>query len=230
VAFNWFRSKPRPKIKTDWKLHKVFNEVFSFFENHYPVDVEACKIDFVNLTGPFDEEHEYFEAKLDDFRTWFLFFHGGVVFKNLEKIKENENLSKYYDYLASGVFSIFTVQKIKGDDVFVKDLFDGAVYQVNDAVLALSLEKGNCLQTSVYFKEGDVYRFGMSMLVHPDESIKYIKKKVKEAKKKKEITKEQLFQRLIGMRYQFFKYKQLEVNQIYSDKSLIYEKISDVKR
>lgn len=230
MGFNLFGAKPKPQVKTDFKLHKVFNEVFSFFESSYPEDVESCKNEFVNLTGPFDEEHEYFEAKLDDFRSWFLFFHGGVLFQNLEKIEKDQNLGKYYDYLLSGVFSVFTVQKVKGDDIFVKDLFDGALYTVNDPVSSLSLEKGSCLQTSLYFKEDDKYRFGMSIVSHPVESLKYIRKKIKEVGKKKGISKEELFQRLIGMRYQFFKYRQLEVNQIYSDKSLIYEKISDVKK
>lgn len=227
MGFSLFQSKPKPRVKVDFKLHKVFNEVFSFFEKNYSGEVEACKNDFVKLTGPFDEEHEYFEAKLDDFRSMCLFFHGGVLFESLERIKEDQELAKYYDYLASGVFSLFKVQKVKGDDIVVKDLYDGVVYTVNDAVSALTLEKGNCLQTSVYFKEGEAYRFGMSMVTHPDESLGYIKKKIKEVKKKKKISREQLFQRLIGMRYQFFKYKQLEVEQIYSDKSLIYEKISE---
>ncbi len=227
MGFNIFNSKKTEPVKYDYKFHKVFNEVSAFFQEQYSKDVEDAKKEFVNLTGTFDEEHEYFEAKLDDFRSWFLFFYGGTLFSNLEKIKKYPKVAPYYDYLTTGVFSIFLVQKIKGDDVFLKDLLDSSVYKVRDAVAALSMEKGGCVQTSLYYVDDSTYRFGMSLVVHPLESLKYIKKKVKEVKKGKDFSKEKLFEQLLQMRYQFFKYKQLEVDQIYSDKPLVSEKTNE---
>lgn len=227
--FSFFKSKKNELVEYDYELLKVFNEVFSFFQDNYTSDVESGKEHFVRLTGQFDEEHEYFESKLDDFRSWFVFFYGGRLFSNLAKIKESEEVNQYYNYLSSGVFSYFIVQKIKGEEISLKDLADQKVYKLKNSVAALSMEKGDCVQTSLYYKADGFYEFGMSMVVHPIESLKYIRKKIKEVKRAKVLTKEQLFERLIGMRYQFFKYKQLEVKQIYSDKSLLFEKMSETK-
>ncbi len=227
MGFSLFKSKAPALIDTEYKLQEVLNDVFSYFQSVYPDDVETAKVSFVKLTGQFDEEHEYFESKLDDFRNWFLFFYDGAHFTNLKKIKEDDTLEKYYDYLTSGVFSLFLVQKIKGEQITLKDISDNKVYKVNNSVAALSMEKGDCIQTSLYHYKGGIYEFGLSIVAHPVESVRYIRKKVKEVKKGKGITQEGLFERLIGMRYQFFKYRQLEVKQIYSDKSLLFEKISE---
>jgi hypothetical protein len=229
VLFNLFSSKPQPPVEYDLKISEVFNEVFSYFQENHPKEVEKAKEDFVRLTGQFDEEHEYFESKLDDFRVWYVFFYGGNLFENLAKIKESEELSKYYPFLRSGTFSNFIVQKVRNDEIHLQDLADGVSYIVKDPVSSLSMEKGGCVQTSVYYAGEGFYEFGVSLVVHPYESTRYIKKKTREAHKGKGISKEELFERLMGMRYQFFKYRQLEVKQIYSDKSLLFEKISDKK-
>lgn len=227
MGFNFFRSKPSKQIKFDYNFHEVYNEVFSFFQTEYVEEVELAKESFVKLTGAFDEEHEYFESKLDDFRSWFIFFYGGVLFSNLKKIKVGTHVEGYYEYLASGIFSYFLIQKIKGDEIILKDLSSQEVCRVKNSIAAMSMVKGDCVQTALYYLDDGFYEFGLSMVVHPAESLKYIKKKVKEVKKGKGISKEQLFERLIGMRYQFFKYRQLEVKQIYSDKSLFFEKMSE---
>lgn len=227
--FSFLKSRKTEYIQYEYKLSKVFDEVFLFFQTNYSADVEAGKEHFVKLTGQFDEEHEYFESKLDDFRSWFLFFYGGAKFSNLQKIKEDKDLERYFNYLSSGVFSYFIIQKIKGDEIFLKNLKDASVFKVKNPVAALSMEKGDCVQTSLYYTASGIHEFGFSLVVHPIESLKYIRKKIKEVKKGKGLTEEELFERLIGMRYQFFKYRQLEVKQIYSDKSLLFEKMSDKK-
>ncbi len=226
MGFSFFKSKAVALKDSEYNLHHTLNKVFLFFQEMYPEDVELAKTNFIKLTGQFDEEHEYFELKLDDFRNWFLFFYGGVQFANLKKIKEEKGFSEYYDYLLSGIFSLFLVKKIKGDEIVLKDIASNVVYKVKNAAIALSMESGGCIQTSLYYKSGGLYEFGLSILVHPIESLKYIRGKLKEVKRGKGILKEDLFKRLIGMRYQFFKYRQLEIKEIYSDKSLLFEKIS----
>lgn len=227
MGFSIFKSKAPEPVAYDYKLQEVFNEVVSCFQENYPKEVEEAKEAFVRLTGPFDEEHEYFESKLDDFRSWFLFFYKGPLFSNLEKIKSDKSVGKYYDYLISGLFSNFMVHKIKDNEIIFKDLSDNIQYKVENNLRSLGVEKGDCIQTSLFYIKEGLYEMGPSMVVHPSESLKYIKKKTKEVVKGTGLSQEELFERLISMRYQFFKYKQLEIEQIYSDKSPLFEKISD---
>jgi hypothetical protein len=221
-VFNFFKSKKPQHKKYDFNLLEVKNEVFKFFEKKFPEDLEFARTEFVRLTGPFDEEHEYFESKLDDFRNWFLFFYGRKKFKKLESVKDFPEVSKYYEYLTSGNFSIFYVSSVNKDLIYLKDLFIGKNYVVKDAVSALSLSKNDIIQTSLYYKGKNIFEFGLSLIVHPPDSFSYIKKKIKEIDAS---GKEEFFEKLMSMRYQFFKYKQLKVKQIYSDSSL-FEKDS----
>jgi len=219
-VFNFFKSKKPQHKKYDFDLLEVKNEVFKFFEKKFPKDLELARTEFVRLTGPFDEEHEYFESKLDDFRNWFLFFYGHKNSTKLESIKDFPEISGYYEYLASGTFSIFYVSSVKSNFLFLKDLFTGENYKVKDETLSLSLVKGDSVQTSLYYKSESVFEFGLGVITHPPESLPYIKRKIKdmEQARKKDLaylSKEEFFENLMSMRYQFFKYKQLKVKQIY---------------
>ncbi len=179
MGFSFLKSKAIVMKDSEYNLEQITNEVFLFFQEMYPKDVELARVNFVKLTGQFDEEHEYFELKLDDFRNWFLFFYGDAQFTNLKKIKKEKRFSKYYDYLLSGIFSIFLVQNIKGEEVTLKDIASNIIYKVKNAAVALSMEQGSCIQTSLYYQSGGLYEFGLSILVHPIRSLKYIKKKLK---------------------------------------------------
>lgn len=227
--FNFFKSKESSFKSNGLNLLEVTNEVFKFFEAKHPDHIEEAKVEFVNLTGQFDEEHEYFESKLDDFRNWFLFFYGHKQFLKLERAKLYPEVAKYYDYLVSGVFSIFAVQKIKKNIIFLKDLFSGLEYRVQDDVASLSIQKGDLVQTSVYQKEKDAYEFGLSIINHPAQSQTFIKSRIKTLAKElksdpKSRAREEFFEALMKMRYQFFKYKQLEISKIYSDQPLFDKK------
>jgi hypothetical protein len=228
-VFNFFKSK-KPKFEPNGlNLLEVKNDVFKFFETKHPEQIEEAKAEFVNLTGQFDEEHEYFESKLDDFRNWFLFFYGHKQFLKLERAKLYPEVAKNYEYLTSGIFSIFIVQRIKKDMIFLKDMFSNKDYIVKDDVASLSIQKSDLVQTSVYQKEKDVYEFGLSIICHPSESYNFVKNEIKAVKKittenSKSRAKEELFETLMTMRYQFFKYKQVEISKIYSDRPLFDKK------
>lgn len=223
--FNFFKSKKTTYKTYEADLLEATNDVFIFFEKKFPEDLNQARVEFVRLTGPFDEEHDHFESKLDDFRNWFLFFYGRKKFKKLETVKDFPEVSKHYEYLTSGIFSVFYVSQVKNDFIYLKDLFTARDYRVQDSVAALSLSKGDSVQTSVYYKDKNIFELGLSVIIHPAESFSYIKKKIKEVEQAQKkgidsLGKEQLFEKLMSMRYQFFKYKQLEIKQIYSDSPL----------
>jgi len=229
LVFNFFKSKKPSFVPSGLNLLEVKNEVFKFFEAKHPEQIDEAKAEFVNLTGHFDEDHEYFESKLDDFRNWFLFFYGHKQFLKLERAKLYPEVAIHYEYLTSGIFSVFAVQKIRKNMIFLKDLFSGVEYRVEDDVASLTIQKGDFLQTSIYQKEKNIYEFGLSIISHPPESQNFIKAKIKDLKKDlknnpKSRAKEELFETLMKMRYQFFKYKQLEVSKIYSDRPLFDKK------
>lgn len=198
--------------------------------------LERAKSEFVKLTGPFDEEDEFFEAKLANFRDWFLFFfeiQDRPVLSFLDDLIMKEVGDSVVSSFKSSVQSVFVLRKVRGDTLYIRDLFTRTRYQIKESPFALSLEKGGYFQSSLFQFEDAMY-LGQSLLAHPyearrfiDKGVKKINKQIKKGEGDERTLKLDFMSELIAMKYQLVKYKQLKVVQIYSENSPIkdlYEK------
>ena len=227
MVFSLFKKKQESKDKIDpYSFKDAFESVYGYFVDHNSKDLETARAEFINLTGQFDDEHENFNVKMDDFRNWFVFFyrHQDSPFYMLEKIKNSTELSYLYKPLSSGVLSIFQITKIRDDSIFLKDLIHKVNYQVIDSLQALSHEEGDYIQTSLFETASNQYTMALSVISHPKAARSFIQKKIKKLLKANKKDKDNLQKELIAllqsfmsMRYQLHKYKQISVDKIYSD-------------
>jgi len=233
MSFSFFKKKKQDQREVlTFSFKEEFENIYSFLCSHFNDDFEGAKKRFVELTGQFDDENEYFNSKMDDFRHWFLFFYKykSEFFYSLKKIQSNQELKKFYEPLSCGVFSVFQITGVKDDTISMKDMVKKNKYTLNDSSYSVSLSEGDIIQTAVFETSKDEYSFGMSMINHPIDTKSFIQKKIKLILKdtnKKTSTDEEFKKRnfeflneLLVMRYQLFKYRQVKVNQIYNDSPL----------
>src|ERR1044071_5160192 len=102
-----------------------------FTGKSYMSEVEAAKGDFFERAGTFDEASLDFELKMAQFTDWYLFTRkmdaSGrsavemVLDDDSYPIKEEER--PFYLNLRNSRHSLFEFSKLKGDDVYIRDLF-----------------------------------------------------------------------------------------------------------
>lgn len=231
--FSFFKKKVDKKPVAPIELRPAFEEIFAYLTANYSGHLERAREIFIQLTGQFDEDHEYFNNKLDDFRTWFVLFYSenNKPFEILSFIKGDEDLMKYYSYFANAKHAVFKVLNIKGDGIQLINLFSNEKFMVFDPLKAMSMEQGDLIQTSLIEVATDEYEFSPSAIFHPEEASKYIHSQVKAiAKKVKKdgmdsvALERKLLNDLMVMRYQLFKYHQVSIQQVYSEKGLFGKK------
>ena len=232
MVFNWFKRKKEQRNEIEpYSFKEGFESLYAYFVENHPEDLDRAKSEFINLTGQFDDEYENFNVKMDDFRNWFVFFYQyqNTPFYMLEKIRDIHNFSRFYKSISSGVSSVFQIVKIRNDRIFLKDLIYKKNYQVADSSHVLSHEEGDYIQTSLFQIAFNEYTMALSVISHPNDAKSFIQKKIKKLlksnKKNSEIHLKKdsmaLLQELMMMRYQLYKYKQIDVDKIYSDRPLI---------
>lgn len=233
MFFNFFKKKKaEPRAILDFSFKEEFENMYSYLCENHKEDFEEAKKRFVELTGQFDDEHEYFNSKMDDFRHWFVFFYKfkNELFYTLKKIKSEPGLEKFFLPLSEGVFSIFQITEVKQNSITLKDMIQKNKFTVSDSVYFMSLSEGDLVQTAVFETGKNEFSFGISMIHHPAGTKSFIQKKVKQIYKEHNTKTDsdadlkvkifELLNSLLLMRYQLFKYKQVKVSQIYNDTPL----------
>jgi len=239
VAFNFFRKKQESLVDLKpYSFKESFEALYAYFVESEKKELEQAREEFINLTGQFDDEHENFNSKMDDFRTWFVFLYKFEEenFYMLNKVKNHESFKDLYVPLVNGTFSIFQIEKIKDDCLFLKDLIFKKKFEVVDSLHALSHEEGDYIQSSVFQTDKSNFTLGLSVISHPAKVKSFIYKKIKKIIKANKKNKDNLvndavliMEEFMVMRYQLFKYKQVSFDKIYSDSSLIKSGLKDSK-
>jgi hypothetical protein len=231
MVFSFFKRKAEPKAKVEpYSFKEAFESLYAHFVEQNPADLEKAKEEFINLTGQFDDEHENFNVKMDDFRTWFVFFYNfdKQPYYMLAKIKDVNGLSHYHEPLSLGVASIFQITKIKGDDLYLKDLILKNSYKVTDSLHAISQEEGDLIQTTLFETASNEHSMSLSVISHPNSAKSFIQKRIKKLVKENKKNSEgmnklvvSMLQDFMAMRYQLYKYKQVGVEKVYSENPLV---------
>jgi hypothetical protein len=235
VGFGFFKKKSEDELNFEPYVFKDdFESLYAFFVEQHPEDLEHAMKEFERLTGKFDDEHENFNSKMDDFRTWFVLFYNFSEKPHymLEKAKlaqkEKDKLSDIYKKFSTSTSSVFKILKIKKNQILLKDLIYKQTFKVEDSLQALTLEEGGFIQTTVFKTSETLYTMAFGVVSHPNEARVFILKQIKNLLKKNKKTKDNiklesfsLMQELMSMRYQLFKYKQVSVDKVYNKKPII---------
>lgn len=196
----------------------------------YLNEVEAAKGDFFERAGSFDEASVDFELKMAQFTDWYLFSRHMQTSgrASIEMVLDDphfaiqENERPLYLNLRNSRHSLFEFQKLKGDDVYIRDLFTGFKYVIRQSRVTQGFNKDEYFEARLIPYEGG-FVFSNSFCFHPSVVSKFIQKEVKRVNKLPEEeqaqAREDLISRLFKMKNKHEQYRHLDIQQIYSNES-----------
>lgn len=199
-----------------------------FTSGSFREEVAEAKKKFFSRAGVFDEESPDFEYKTSQFTDWYLFGRPLLIcgltpiqlaIKNADfPITEEER--PYFENLAANRHSLFEFLKIKGADVFLRDLLKDENIVVENASVTIGFNPEEIFETRLIPHQGN-YVFTKSFCFHPAEATPYIRKECQKAKGLDREDWEQLISKLFMMRYKHDQYKHVKLNLIYSNQATI---------
>lgn len=202
-----------------------------FTQGEFTEEAVAAKNEFYELAGVFDEESENFEQKMAQFVDWYIFSRKIKKFDstpiNLIRDKKvifevSEEERSYLKSLCLTRHSLFEFLKVKGSDLYIKDLFSEYKHIIKDSDITIGFDKGQVFEARM-IPHGESFKFSSSFCFHSYEANKFISNEVKKVKKLaddvRDIEREALIQKLFKMSYKFEQYKHVKVEDIYSNDS-----------
>lgn len=190
----------------------------------YKDEVARAKHEFFDEAGVVDEENGHFEMRMTQFLEWYLFarplddkdmppvkhaLHG-------DEFKYEVSQQKVMDELASTRHSLFEFLKIRGEDVYIKDLFSGKKIVIPNSPVRVGFSREELFDARL-IPSGDTFIFTKSFCLHPEEATKFILSEVKKLKKAEPVLQEALMLRLLKMRYKYEQYRHLKLDHVYTN-------------
>ena len=200
-----------------------------FTAKPFAKETKVAKCDFTEWAGHFDEKSDGFEVKMTQFSDWYLFvrplapFGQAPIQLNLKEsgFKVPSGWEESYQNLVSSLHSLFEFLKLKGRDLYIKDVFSGYRITMKDSPVIHGFNKGEIFEARLIPHEGS-FVFSNSFCFHPPPSAKYILKEVRKVKKVEpsqlEAAREALIHKLFRMYYRFEHYRHVALKEIYTDK------------
>lgn len=209
-------------------VHEYLDRILSSYSqgNHYD-EVKRAKEEFFERTAKVAEGSERFETQMRSFLDWYLFDRPldksqlcpvKMYLVDNEATLNPEEVKAFKD-LTESVHSIFELQKVRGDDIYLKDLVDGEKYIVEDSEINKGFSKGDVFEARL-LKHKDRLVFGGSFVFHPREVRSFILKQIKQVKYLDQGHKLKLFQKLSSMRLKTDQYPHIDVKHIYTETPL----------
>jgi len=201
-----------------------------YTDTKYRAEVQSAKEDFFDKAGTFDEASLDFELKMAQFTDWYLFVRpmemtGRVAIEMVLDdpsygLKEEERL--LYLNLRNSRHSLFEFIRLKGDDVYVRDLFTAFKYVIRGSRLTQGFNTDEYFEARLIPHDGG-FVFSSSFCFHPALVAKFILKEVARVNKMPEEeqgqAREDLIARLFRMKHKHEQYRHLDIHQIYSNES-----------
>lgn len=201
-----------------------------FTSQAYASEVNQAKKEFFDRAGAFDEQSHDFEMKMAQFSDWYIFRRplGNPGLAPIEYALKgsdysiSEEVRPFYENLKNSIHSVFEFIKVKGEDVYIKDLVTSQKYTLKKSTVTVGFNKEELFEARLIPHE-DNFIFGKSFCFHPPSANRFILKEVKRVKKlpaeQREEEKEKLITRLFKMRYKHEQYKHVDLKDIYSNDS-----------
>lgn len=199
-----------------------------FSQEKYQPEVAEAKNEFHRTVGIFDEESIDVENKINLFMDWYI-FHRPLKSTNVPpvellrqgleyNVKEGQELC--IKNLCASRYSLFEFLKVKGEDIYVKDLFSNYKTVLKKSPFVLGFSKSEIFSARLFPLE-DTFIFSKAFCIHPEPATKFILKEIKKVNKIKDDEKTKarldLIYKLLKMRYKLDQYKHIKLEDIYTN-------------
>jgi hypothetical protein len=212
----------------------MFDELIERLTLHYTSgaykdEVARAKHDFFDEAGIMDEENSQFEMRMTQFLEWYLFTRpldgkGESPVKHAftsGEFKFGETEAGALEALAGTRHSLYEFLKIRGDDVYIKDLFTGKKLVIHGSPIRVGFSREEFFDTRLIPNGEDNFIFAKAFCIHPEEASKFILGEVKKLKKSEPVLQEALMLRLMKMRYKYEQYRHLKLDHVYTNEKKV---------
>jgi hypothetical protein len=121
-----------------------------------------------------------------------------------------------FECLASTHHSLFEFQRMRGNDVYIHDLFLDREIVVRESPMRIGFNRNEIFDVRLIVAEG-AYHFTKGFCFHPAEAGKYIKSEIKSYQNVSAQGREGMILRLMKMRYKYEHYRHLKLDYVYSN-------------
>lgn len=208
-------------MKIDGYLNQILQR---YSEGPYYDEVKRAKEEFFLRAGQVAEGSDKFETQMESFLDWYLFD------RPLEKhdlcpvklfvIQYGEKLDPedraIFDEISRSRHSLFELLKVKNNDVYIKDLFEGEKYIIEESEINEGFTKGDIFEGRLIPFRGRLV-FGKSFVFHPRDCRSYINKSIKRIKYLDEKQRLRLIHHLASMRLKLDQYPHIDAVHIYTE-------------
>ncbi|MEO0334804.1 MAG: hypothetical protein AAF202_00305 [Pseudomonadota bacterium] len=199
-----------------------------FSSERFSDEVNMARREFNELTGgPFDQSADDFEMKMSQFADWYLFerVHSELAAIPVQSevakdLASKQGFEPQLEQLIESRSSLFEFLKVKGEDVFIKDLVANEKIVVPGSQMTVGFQRDEYFQARLVKKE-EAFQFGPAFCFHPAPAGRYLMKEVKRIRKVKDVAekeneKSSLLLKVFKMKYKLNQYKHVDVKDIYS--------------
>lgn len=219
-----FLQNPEPSVVTNMDHELIDRLIVHYTGITFAAEVADAKREFFDEAGVMDEENIFFEMRVTQFLEWYLFSRplistlltpaqSALIDSAFEK--SQSDLPKFQN-LAQIKHSLFEFQKIRGDDVFMKDLFTGEKILIKKSPIQIGFSREEIFDARL-IPDGDQYQFTRAFAFHPVEATDYILEEVKKVQRADFVLQDVLMLRLLKMRYKYEQYRHLKLEHVYTN-------------
>lgn len=203
--------------------------ILFFTGERFHDEVASAKKDFFDESGVVDEESPNFEMRMTQFLEWYLFSRK-LSDTNLTPAEYALELPEFemsseerpaFENLVAIRHSLFEFLKIRGNDIYVKDLWLGKKIVIPNSPVNIGFNRDEIFDARV-IPDGDAFRFTRAFCFHPPEASRYILSEIKRIRKLESPIEEEAFMlKLLKMRYRYEQYRHLKLEYVYTNEKKI---------
>lgn len=207
------------------EYEKLIEKILTHFVGEaFRDELAMAKREFFEKAGTLDEKSEHFESRMAQFYDWYFFTrdlkgYGKTPLESCYMIRElrfSPEEEKQIEVLKQNRHSIFEFLKLKGQDIYIKDLLRNEKLVVKQSPWVFGFDSEELFQVRL-IPHGDTFVFTRGFCFHPESAKSFILEEVKRHRKDPDLDPEALMLRLIKMRYKFEQYKHVKPEMIYSN-------------
>ena len=194
----------------------------------YLPELQQAKKEFFEKAGIIDEESQSYEPRMAQFLDWYIFSRDLSEFNippielatQREMVEFPDYDAKMIENMSNATHSLFEFIKVKGRDVYIRDLFTKKKVVLKDSGVSIGFNPDEIFDARVIPVE-DNFIFAKGFCFHPPGAKKFILKEIKKVRHLEKSHHESLMFRLVKMRYKLEQYKHIKMEFIYTnDQSL----------
>jgi hypothetical protein len=187
-------------------------------------EVRQAKSEFFDNAGILEEHSDQFELRMSQFFDWYFFTREmkGFAQTPLEAVFMARELRfspdeiVLIDHLKQHRHSLFEFIKLKGQDLYIKDLLANKKIVVKNSPWTFGFDSQEIFEARM-IPTGDNWIFTKGFCFHPEEAKKYILSEIKTHKKDPDLDPELMMLKLVKMRYKYERYRHVKIDMIYTN-------------